>query len=52
MKSSVKTWEQKILRKMHDPIKDQNGWRIRTNGELQVMYKRPYIVTTIKVRRL
>jgi hypothetical protein len=33
-------------------MKDQNGWRIRTNDELQVMYRKPNIVRTIKVRRL
>jgi hypothetical protein len=52
MKSSLKTWERKILRKIYGPVKDQNGWRIQTNDELQTMYKKPNIVTTIKVRRL
>jgi hypothetical protein len=33
-------------------LKDQNGWRIRTNDELQVIYRKPNIVTTLKVRRL
>ena len=42
----------KIIRKIYGPIKDQNGSRIRTNDELQVMYRIPNIVTTIKVRRL
>ena len=36
-KSSLKTWERKILRKMYGQIKGQNGWRLRTNGELQIM---------------
>ena len=53
MKSSLKTLERKILRKIYGPpIKDQNGWRIRTNEELQVIHKQPNIVTTIKVIRL
>jgi hypothetical protein len=52
MKSVLKTWERKILRKIYGPIKDQNGRRIPTNDELQVMYKKPNIVTTIKLRRL
>jgi hypothetical protein len=52
MKSSLKTWKLKILRNIYGPIEDQNGWRIRTNDELQVMYRKPNIVTTIKVRRL
>jgi len=34
------------------PIKDQTGQRIQNNDELQVMYREPNIVTTIKVRRL
>jgi hypothetical protein len=34
------------------PITDPNGWRIRTNDELQVMYRKRNIATTIKVRRL
>jgi hypothetical protein len=52
MKSALKIWERKILRKVYGPIKDQNGWRIRNNDELQVMYRKPNIVTTIKVRIL
>ena len=52
MKSSLKTSEPKILRKIYGPTEDQNGWRIRTSDELQAVYKKPNIVTTIKVRRL
>jgi len=36
MKPALKTWERRILRKMYGPIKYQNGWKIRSNGELQV----------------
>lgn len=50
MKLSLKTWEQKILRERYGPRKDQNGWRILTNDELQVMYIKPNIVTIIEVR--
>jgi hypothetical protein len=32
--------------------KDPNAWRIRTNDELQVLYRKQNIVTTIMVRRL
>jgi hypothetical protein len=32
--------------------KHQNGWRIGTNDELQVVCRKPNIVTTVKVRRL
>jgi hypothetical protein len=40
------------VRKIHGPIKDQYGWRIRTNDEMQIMYRKSNIVATIKVRRL
>jgi hypothetical protein len=52
MKSALKTWQRKILRKIYGPIRDQNGSRIKTNDELQVMCRKPNIVTTIDVRRL
>jgi hypothetical protein len=52
MKSCIKTWECKMLRKVRGPVKDQNGWRIQTNDELQVICRKPDIVTMIKVRRL
>jgi hypothetical protein len=39
-------------RNIYGPIKDPNGWRIRNNDELQVMYRKPNIVATIKVRGL
>jgi hypothetical protein len=28
IKSSIKTWEQKMLRKIYGPQKVENGWRI------------------------
>jgi len=40
-----------MLRKSHGRIRDQNAWRIE-NDELQVTYRKPNIVTTIKVRKL
>jgi len=51
IKSSLKTWECKVLRRTFGPIKDHNGWRIWTNDVLQIMYRKPNIVT-ITVRRL
>jgi len=36
MKSTLKTRERRILRKIYGPIKYQNGWGIRINGELRV----------------
>jgi hypothetical protein len=52
MKSSLETCEQKVLRKIYSPIKGHNGSKIITNNELQVTYRNPNTVTTIKVRRL
>ena len=40
------------LRKIDGPLRDPNGWRIRTDDELQVMCGKANSVTTIKVRRL
>jgi hypothetical protein len=37
---------------MYGPKRDTNGWRIRTNKELQDQYRSADIVTSIKVRRL
>ena len=51
MKSSLTIGEQKILRKIHGPTKHQNGWRIQTNNESQVMHRTPNNVT-MKVRTL
>jgi hypothetical protein len=33
-------------------MKDQNVWRIQTDDELPVMYRKPNTVTTTKARRL
>jgi hypothetical protein len=52
MASSLVTWERKILRKIYGPKCEQGVWRIRTNLELQNVYRSPDIVTEIKVRRL
>jgi hypothetical protein len=42
----------KILCKIYAPKKDQNGCRIRTNDDLQVMCRKTKIVTTVNIRRL
>jgi hypothetical protein len=52
MASTLMTWERKILRKIYGPKSEQGVWRIRSNLELQNMYKSPDIVTEITVRRL
>jgi hypothetical protein len=35
-------------RGVYGPKKDQTGWRIRNNDELQVVYRKPNTVTTVK----
>jgi hypothetical protein len=47
LKSSLKTRERKILRKICDPTNNQNGCRIRISDELEAMYRKPNTVTTI-----
>ena len=46
------TRERKILRKIYGSMEGQNGWRIRTNDEFQIVDRKPNIVATIQVRRL
>ena len=38
--------------KVCGPTKGQNSWRIRTADELQVVCRKPNVVTTVRVRRL
>jgi hypothetical protein len=52
MASTLMTWERKILIKIDGLKCEQGMWRIRSNLEIQNMYKSPDIVTEIKVRRL
>jgi hypothetical protein len=42
----------KDLTKSTRPEEGQNGWRIRTNKELQDQYRSANIVTAIEIRRL
>jgi hypothetical protein len=51
MQTNPKIWDRKILRKINCPMKGQNGWRIRTNDEPQVTYRKPNTVTTKKKAR-
>jgi hypothetical protein len=52
MEEALRVWERKILRKVHGPKRDTNGWRIRKNKELQYQNISADIVTSIKLRRL
>jgi hypothetical protein len=47
MASTLMTWERKILRKIYGPKSEQGVWRIRSNLEIQNMYKSPDILTEI-----
>jgi hypothetical protein len=49
---STLTWERKILKKIYGPKSEQGAWRLRSNLEIQNMYKSPDIVTETKVWRL
>jgi len=51
IKSSIKTEAENATKDVW-PQKNQNGWRICSNDELQVMYRKPNIVTTVTARRL
>jgi hypothetical protein len=35
VEEALRVWERNILREVYDPKRDTNGWRIRTNKELQ-----------------
>ena len=49
----LRIFERKILRKIFDPIQDENGiWRIRKNHELNELIGNADIVRFIKSRRL
>jgi Mn-dependent DtxR family transcriptional regulator len=52
MASILMTRERKILRKIYGLKSEQGVWRIRSNLEIQNVYKSPDIVTEIQVRRL
>jgi hypothetical protein len=45
-------FEQKILRNIYGPVKDQDNWRIRTNSELDNLTGGVNIVRYIKAQRL
>jgi hypothetical protein len=42
--------ERKILRKIYGPVQEKASWIIRTNREVQELYKNSYITDT-KARR-
>jgi hypothetical protein len=52
MEEALRAWEIKILRRVYGLKRGTNGWRIRTNKELQDQYRSADIVTSIKARRL
>jgi hypothetical protein len=45
-------FERKILRKIYGPVKENELWRIRRNGELENIIKGEIIVRFIKSQRI
>jgi len=48
----LRVWERKVLRKVFGAVRNNDGWRIRTNTELQAMYQKPSVMKDIKAGRL
>ena len=48
----LNTWERKVLRRIFGAVCINNEWKIRTNAELEELYKAPKIVADIKAHRL
>lgn len=49
---ALNVWERKVLRRIYGPIRDEDGWRVRTNQEIYQLYEDPSLVTEIKRGRL
>jgi hypothetical protein len=49
MEEDLRVWERNMLMRVYGPKRDTNGWRIRTNKELQDQYRSADIPTSIKV---
>jgi hypothetical protein len=46
-----RVFERKVMRKICDPIKNRDGnWRIRTNGEMDLLIKHADVVRYIKAQ--
>ena len=48
----LRSFENRILRKIYGPICEEGLWRIRYNFELYQLYKSPDVVTSVKISRL
>jgi hypothetical protein len=48
----LNTWDRKTPRRIYRPVVEQRIWRIRSNQELQGLYKDLDMVTDIKNTRL
>jgi hypothetical protein len=46
-KSALNTWITKIMRKIYGPINEGGQWRIRTNAELQELYRKQDLVALV-----
>ncbi|PSN33932.1 hypothetical protein C0J52_23017, partial [Blattella germanica] len=45
-------WTFDILKNIFGAVRDQYGWRIRTNSDLQTLFGQPDIVVKIKQERI
>jgi len=50
--SETISFERKILRRIFEPTKENQLWRVKTNEELNKLIKRKNIINYIKVQRL
>jgi len=51
LKKTIMTFERWILRKIFGPVLEENEWRMRSNVELEKLYKDVNIPTFIKLQR-
>ena len=51
-KTTLNTFERKMLRRIYGPTHEVGCWRLRWNNELYILYNEPKIMEDIKIRRL
>uniref|UniRef100_A0A8D8W071 Endonuclease-reverse transcriptase n=2 Tax=Cacopsylla melanoneura TaxID=428564 RepID=A0A8D8W071_9HEMI len=50
--SELRTFENKILRKIYGPVCERGIWRIRKNKEIRDLFNEPDIIANIRCRRM